>query len=219
MTTCETCTKEDALGTAQTTEKPTGAPSYQTGSAKLSDLLTSRGAASTDARRLLDTMAAALPKSGAWSMESSGHRKLSRAMMPAWKVRQLKVQQGGLCAVCGLPVDLTQDREGVVDHSHDTGEIRGVLHRSCNSALGKMENVVGSWGAKDMSYDAIINFMLRALVYYATGKTGLIYPTHVDAATASRKTADKRNLAAKERRAKIKAARAMRDNRNPEGAQ
>lgn len=137
-------------------------------------------------------------------------RKLSRAQMPAWKVRQLQIAQQGLCAICGKPVDLKLPKEGVVDHNHDTGEIRGVLHRSCNSAEGKIANAAGSWGAKDMSYPAIIAFLRNLLAYYDRPGTGLIYPTHVDAETAKRKAADKRNLAARERRAKIKAARALR---------
>ncbi|BAN92338.1 endonuclease VII [Ralstonia phage RSB3] len=140
-------------------------------------------------------------------------RKLSRAMMPAWKRRQLMIAQGGNCAICGNPVDLTIDREGVVDHNHDTGEIRGVLHRSCNSAEGKIANAAGSWGAKDMSYPAIIEYLRKLLAYYDRPGCGLIYPTHVDAATAKRKAMDKRNLAAKQRRAQQKAARSMRDQR------
>lgn len=148
--------------------------------------------------------------------ETPRMRKLSRAMMPAWKIRQLKIEQGGLCALCGKPVDLTQPKEGVVDHDHDTGEIRGVLHRSCNSGEGKVANAAGSWIAKDMSYPAIITALEQLLAYYRRPGTGLIYPTHVDAATAKRKAADKRNQAARERRAKIKAARSLRDQRSPE---
>lgn len=143
-------------------------------------------------------------------------RKLSRAMMPAWKVRQLKVAQNGLCALCGMPIDLNIEREGVVDHDHDTGEIRGVLHRSCNSGEGKVANAAGSWIAKSMKYPAIIAALERLLAYYKRPGTGLIYPTHVDAATAARKSADKRNLAARTRRATIKAQRALRDQRPKE---
>ena len=48
-------------------------------------------------------------------------------------------QQDGVCAICetaetgtrnGAPITLA------VDHCHDTGEIRGLLCRQCNSALG-----------------------------------------------------------------------------------
>lgn len=43
--------------------------------------------------------------------------------------------QGGLCLLCGLPLD-GLDRDTVVDHCHSTGKVRGILHRRCNSALG-----------------------------------------------------------------------------------
>lgn len=51
---------------------------------------------------------------------------------------RLMAEQGHVCAVCALPFaertgrDL---REPVIDHDHDTGEVRGVLHRECNVAL------------------------------------------------------------------------------------
>lgn len=145
--------------------------------------------------------------------EAPRMRKLSRAQMPAWKVRQLKIVQEGKCGLCGEFVDLTKDKEGVVDHDHDTGEIRGVLHRSCNSGEGKVANAAGSWIAKSMKYPAIIAALEKLLAYYKRPGTGLIYPTFVDAATQARKSADKRNLAAKTRRANIKAARVLRDQR------
>lgn len=146
--------------------------------------------------------------------EARRMRKLSRAMMPAWKVRQLKVEQAGNCAICGKPVDLALPKEGVVDHNHDTGEIRGVLHRSCNSAEGKVANAVGSWGSKNTSYPAIIDWLCKLLVYYTKPGCGMIYPTHVDAATAKEKSRVKKNVAAKERRAAIKARKLIRDTRN-----
>lgn len=141
-------------------------------------------------------------------------RKLSRAMMPAWKQRHLKIEQDGNCALCGKFVDLTIEREGVVDHDHDTGEIRGVLHRSCNSGEGKVANAAGSWIAKSMKYSAIIAALKQLLAYYERPGTGMIYPTFVDAETQARKSKDKRNLAAQTRRAQIKAARAIRDQRS-----
>jgi hypothetical protein len=39
------------------------------------------------------------------------------------------IAQGGLCAVCGMATEL------VVDHDHDTGKVRGLLCRPCNSAV------------------------------------------------------------------------------------
>lgn len=136
-------------------------------------------------------------------------RKLSRAMMPKWKLRQLQAQ-GDLCPLCGKPIDLKIPKEGVVDHDHDTGEIRGILHRSCNSGEGKVANAMGSWVVKNMSYPAIIAGLERLLHYLKTARTGYIYPTHISKEEAERKAKNKRNLQAKERRAKQKAARLLR---------
>jgi hypothetical protein len=47
-------------------------------------------------------------------------------------------KQGGCCAVCG-----TQDPGGrfghfVVDHNHETGQVRGLLCNACNMGIGQM---------------------------------------------------------------------------------
>lgn len=54
--------------------------------------------------------------------------------------QQLLDEQDGECPICGLPVDAP-----CLDHSHKrhtkgTGLVRGVLCRSCNVLLGKIEN-------------------------------------------------------------------------------
>lgn len=46
-------------------------------------------------------------------------------------------EQNDLCALTGLP--LSADK-AVLDHSHQTHYVRGVLHRSVNSCLGVFEN-------------------------------------------------------------------------------
>lgn len=45
---------------------------------------------------------------------------------------KLVLQQQGVCAICGT------NKEGrlAVDHNHKTGNIRGLLCRPCNSAIG-----------------------------------------------------------------------------------
>lgn len=168
----------------------------------------------TSGRPEMDRIAAAQLEAVLPLSQPPNMRKLSRAMMPAWKIRQLKVAQAGLCRLCGGFVDLSQPKEGVVDHDHDTGEIRGVLHRSCNAAEGKVANAAGSWGAKSMQYPAIIEWLKKLLAYYEQPGCGMIYPTFVDAATAANKARTKRNVAAKDRRAAVKAAKLMRDTRN-----
>lgn len=56
-------------------------------------------------------------------------------------------QQKGLCAICGLPEKVIHPQSKrlqplSVDHSHNSGKIRGLLCGSCNRALGflKVDN-------------------------------------------------------------------------------
>lgn len=51
-------------------------------------------------------------------------------------------EQGGKCGACGGPP--SDDWGFVVDHDHETGEVRGLLCRCCNSALGLMKDDVDS---------------------------------------------------------------------------
>ena len=44
--------------------------------------------------------------------------------------------QNGLCALCGRP----SAHKLVVDHDHETNQIRALLCRNCNSALGLMND-------------------------------------------------------------------------------
>lgn len=137
-------------------------------------------------------------------------RKLARSQMTAWKVRHLKTVQDGKCPLCGEPIDLTIPKEGVIDHDHNTGEIRGILHRSCNAAEGKVANAAGRWGAKSMQYSAILNYLKNLIRYLEQPGCGLIYPMHK---TEDEKR-DDRNRIARERRAAAKAKVAMRSKRN-----
>lgn len=136
-------------------------------------------------------------------------RKLARSQMRSWAARHLKTVQGGLCPLCCLPIDLTIKGEGVIDHDHDTGEIRGVLHRSCNAAEGKIANAAARWGAKSSKYEDIIEYLLKVVQYLKQPGTGMMYPMHK---TADEKR-DARNKQARERRAAAKAAVTLRSRR------
>lgn len=139
-----------------------------------------------------------------------GMRKLARSTMPSWKVRQVKAQ-GGLCPLCNLPIDLKIKGEGAIDHDHDTGEIRGVLHRSCNAAEGKVANAAGRWGAKSMDYDVLVPWLERMVAYLKGPRCGLIYHTHL---TEDEKRL-KRNALARKARATRSASAVVRGKRVP----
>lgn len=50
----------------------------------------------------------------------------------------LLTQQGGGCAICGLPCE--SGRELAIDHDHVTGKVRGLLCLSHNVALGHFKD-------------------------------------------------------------------------------
>lgn len=123
-------------------------------------------------------------------------RKLTRSQVRPYAMRLLQ-QQGGVCPLCQKPIDLTVKGELVLDHCHDTGRVRGALHRSCNSAEGRTANAAGRWGAKSMVYSDIIPWLERLVQYLKQPAQEAIYPTF--------KTADELRL---ERNAKERTRRA-----------
>ena len=133
-------------------------------------------------------------------------RKISRSQLKAFTIKLLK-EQGGVCAVCKQPISLRTagaKSDYCVDHCHVTGLVRGVLHRSCNAALGKMENAAGRWGAKSMSYSALIPWLENMLEYLKKPGTGLMYPDHKTAEEKAAITKQKATRAAAVRKARLK---------------
>lgn len=53
---------------------------------------------------------------------------------------QMLEAQKGLCAICLSPDSRNGNRGMVVDHDHATGQVRGLLCGTCNTALGKFRD-------------------------------------------------------------------------------
>lgn len=129
--------------------------------------------------------------------------KLPRTAMRTHAVRLLR-EQDGLCPLCRKPIDLAIKGEGVIDHDHDTGRIRGLLHRSCNAAEGKISNAAARWGAKSSKYADIIPYLEALVAYLKREPTQFIYPMH--------KTPDeKKDAVLKKRREAAAALKAKRE--------
>lgn len=63
-------------------------------------------------------------------------RKRIKEVSISWYERALKVQ-GGACGICGrIPNKL------VIDHCHDTGNLRGLLCAQCNVGIGMLRDDV-----------------------------------------------------------------------------
>jgi 5-methylcytosine-specific restriction endonuclease McrA len=52
----------------------------------------------------------------------------------------LSESQDHRCAICRVPGLETKSKKLHVDHSHQTGKVRGLLCAKCNVALGVLEN-------------------------------------------------------------------------------
>lgn len=80
-----------------------------------------------------------------WLRKNQADPEYRRATMLAWRYgispedydRMLEAQHGR-CLFCNL--EHSADKPLVVDHNHSTGEVRGLLCRSCNACLGWYEN-------------------------------------------------------------------------------
>ncbi|AHY26799.1 putative DNA endonuclease VII [Acinetobacter phage vB_AbaP_Acibel007] len=113
-------------------------------------------------------------------------------------------KQGGKCPICCRMINTKvagRSSDYVADHDHKTGEIRGVLHRSCNAAEGKVANAAGAWGAKSMAYEDIVPFVEGLVTYWKNAEkygTGMMYPEH--------KTDEQKKAAASLKRRKAYAA-------------
>lgn len=104
--------------------------------------------------------------------------------------KQLLAKQGNVCAVCGRK--FTRVDGAVVDHDHVTGVIRGVLHRSCNMAEGKLK-VKANRGHKGVpAYELLIG-LGKYLDKHSVAQTQLIHPSHMTEAQKRKQ----RNMKAK----------------------
>ncbi len=54
--------------------------------------------------------------------------------------REMLARQDGVCAVCRREPEAGPHRGLVLDHDHDTGAVRGLLCRPCNSGIGSLND-------------------------------------------------------------------------------
>lgn len=68
-------------------------------------------------------------------------RLFTRFRITPEEYAKLEVQQSSLCAICGKP-QISAYRTLDIDHDHITGQVRGLLCRNCNTALGQFKDSV-----------------------------------------------------------------------------
>ncbi len=85
---------------------------------------------------------------------------------------QLLVKQQGCCALCGEIVA----GDEVLDHDHKTGKIRQVLHRGCNSLLGKIEN---NLARNRVTAVRLRHFSANLIKYIEQEYEDIVHPTYL----------------------------------------
>jgi hypothetical protein len=96
--------------------------------------------------------------------------KLKYKDIAPYRAAQL-IKQNYCCALCG---DVVTD-DAVLDHCHKTGLLRKVLHRGCNSMLGKIEN---NMLRSKITMDRLEVFAQQLIEYITTQHTTAIHPTY-----------------------------------------
>ena len=97
--------------------------------------------------------------------------KLKHSEIRDWRIRQLGTQDY-FCALCGDSIEPT---EAVLDHDHKTGLLRQVLHRGCNSMLGKIEN---NMPRSKMTIERLSVFTTNLIEYITKQHTEVLHPTY-----------------------------------------
>lgn len=101
--------------------------------------------------------------------------RLTAAQVKSVRV-SLAMKQGNRCALCQGQFGLKAPLDPVLDHNHQTGAVRGVLHRCCNSLLGKIENNAPRYGVRNIP--AFVNGVAGYLQAHLTNITGYLHPSH-----------------------------------------
>ena len=113
---------------------------------------------------------------------------------------KLAARQDHKCAICHRPFT-ARDRP-VLDHDHDTGYIRGVLHASCNGAEGKIK-VKALRSHKGVPAIQFLIGLGEYLATHATPQLDIIHPSH--------KTEDQKRLQ-RNKKARLARLRKKREN-------
>jgi len=123
-------------------------------------------------------------------------KRLKQKDLKDFRLGQLLVQ-GGTCPLCKTKI---KPEEAVLDHDHDTGHVRGVLHRSCNSSEGR----ILSWAKR--SRDSNPYHFLKNLVEFheKDHSDNPIHPKHMTEAEKELKKLKKHQKKLKTQRGRDK---------------
>lgn len=96
--------------------------------------------------------------------------RLKASQVRAYREQQWR-EQNGICPLCQHYIE---PAAAVLDHNHRTGYNRAVLHRFCNSYLGKIENNI----RRNCLTDAQVQNILRNAHAYMSKSLDTLHPTY-----------------------------------------
>lgn len=115
-------------------------------------------------------------------------KRLKTTEIKAYREQEYQ-KQNGICALCKQPMTPEQS---VADHRHSDGKMRRILHRTCNSLLGKWENALKRFGIDELRAESISENIIK----YVSDTEDVLHPTY--------KTPEEKKALTKKRRARGK---------------
>lgn len=85
---------------------------------------------------------------------------------------EILAEQAGICPLCEQQI---APEDAVVDHDHDTGLVRGVLHSVCNSVEGMIKHKFRRGGVHKKT--DLITYLKNLVVYLEKEQYELIHPS------------------------------------------
>ena len=110
---------------------------------------------------------------------------------------KLCFQQNNICPLCGNHIP---SGVGVLDHDHETGKIRGVLHRQCNQVEGR----ILSWIKRSGQGVPAEQFVSALWRYWSTVYPDVYHPSHLTETEKEIKACNKKIRSLKTERGKQK---------------
>jgi len=126
--------------------------------------------------------------------------KMKRTQIPEIR-KMLMAKQNGVCPVCKGDLTRTMAINIVIDHDHETGNVRAVMHRGCNKAEGSVLSTLRRWGKAESKTEVIktLENLLEFWKLHKQDQTGITYYGH--------KTSTEKRLAVNKKRRKATAAK------------
>lgn len=103
-------------------------------------------------------------------MSTTSNRRLKQSELKHWRDKLL-AEQDRVCFLCGNDIE----SDPVLDHCHDTGRLRGVLHRQCNHAEGRIKDWIKRTGKSTNPIDFLVNLAWYISKDYSKNP---LHPTH-----------------------------------------